>query len=468
MKNKKFVVLQSDGKLFKPDGYKAQDPNFDLLIRQEALGERAVKKEKLPEYVKVAHKLGFEKELMSDKGHMRYNPKGDLILRLVKAYSRDIVRSIHGLQVYEVSGSNMFDLAQKAISEHAELFGDRLYKIKSDKSEFVLRYAACFAQFAMAGDWQISHKQLPFGMFEIADSYRAEQSGECMLLFRDRRFHMPDLHILARDYAEAKVWVKNIQDKIFDEIEKIGRDDYDLLINVSSEKYFNENKEWFCDLLKREHKKAGLICIYPEGVNYYWVLNIEYHIIDALKHVREIGTVQIDFGNAKRFGIQYVDEKGKRCFPLILHQAIIGAIERYIYAIIDKAVIDEQDGKIPAIPYWLCPSQVRLIPVGKAHLKYCEKLADKLEKRCIRVDIDEAGESVSKRVRKAFNEWIPFCLIIGDKEVRGGKLPLRDRKRNSDHNYSFLELAKKLRGEQAEYPWDKLPYPRRVSERVKF
>jgi len=355
-------------------------------------------------------------------------------------------------------------MKESAISEHAELFGDRLYQLDVEDSQYVMRYAACFQQFAMIKDWVISYKNLPFGAFEVADSYRLEQSGELVLLFRVRKFQMPDCHVFCRDMIEAKKWLSEINDKIFDEAHKIGQD-YEMLINLASRDFFDENKDFFIGLLKGK-KKPALLCFYPPGKDYYWKVNIEHNIIDALGRVREIGTVQIDVGNSKRFGIAYTDEKGQKQNPIILHTAVIGGLERYIYAIFDRAVKNELSKKAPILPLWLSPTQVRLVPLSKDQLEYCKKLAEKFDG--IRTDIDDYDDTLGKKVRNAEQDWVPYIAVIGQKEVDSGKLTVRVRESGEQKQMSVDELVKEVKSRTRGYPYRELSLPMLLSKRPIF
>jgi threonyl-tRNA synthetase len=227
-----------------------------------------------------------------------------------------------GIPVMTVKGTNMFNVEEPAVKEHADLFGDRLYFVDTGDKRLILRYAACHQQFAMMRKWNMSYKQLPFGAFEVADAYRLEQSGETMLCFRTRRMNMPDLHVVCKDEEDAREWFARVHERIFSEVEKIGRD-YEMLINFSSRKAYDDSREWLLSLLGPRKKKA-LLHFYPEGINYYRTINIEYHIKDFNNRMREIGTVQMDVGNARRFGIKYVDSEGNERYPIILHTAVIG------------------------------------------------------------------------------------------------------------------------------------------------
>jgi len=397
---------------------------------------------------------------MSDHGHMRYGPHAVVIMESLMQYSWKIAREL-GIPVYKVMGTNMFNLSEKPVLEHALLFGDRLYELVVDKNKYVLRYAACHQQFAMLRDWIISYKNLPFGMFEVADSYRLEKRGELNLCFRLRKFYMPDLHILNKDLEEAINVSKIVQNKILEEISKIGRK-YVALYNVTKD-FFEKYRDVVVEFVKRENYPV-LLSIIPGGI-YYWVLNVEYHIIDNLKRQREIATFQIDIGNGKRFNITYTDEKGEKHHPVIIHTAIIGGIERFIYTILDTAALMEREGKTPYIPTWLSPIQARIIPLKSEYLEYAEKVAEELEKHGFRVDIDDRSESLGKKIRDAGREWIPYIVVIGEREIKSNTLNVRIRRTNDQKIMNLNELIKMLEEETKGYPKVPLTMPKYLSQR---
>ena len=192
---KEYLILTENGKTFSPEDYGFEDSeeSFRLLVEKEALGKE-LKGGGEPEYIRHMKKFGIDWETMSDVGHMHYGPQATLLFDLIAEYSKYVAESL-GIPVYSVKGTNMFNLDLPPVREHAELFGDRLYQVDVEKKSFVMRYAACHQQFAIIKDWQISQRHLPFGAFEVADSYRLEQSGELLLGFRVRRMNMPDLHV---------------------------------------------------------------------------------------------------------------------------------------------------------------------------------------------------------------------------------------------------------------------------------
>jgi threonyl-tRNA synthetase len=459
---KKYFVLTKDGSLIDVKDYKFKkgEEDFKILVEQEALGVKGKENPK-PKYLEAMKKFGIEWEEMSDLGHMRYSPLGAFILDMASEYVSKVVSSLP-FNVYFVKGTNMFNLKEKAIAEHASLFGQRMYVVNSEDRQLVLRYAACFQQFAIAKDWQISYKHLPFGMFEIADSYRFEQSGELLLGFRMRKFLMPDLHVFCKDLEDAKKQFLILHEIIHKEMEKLGRK-YVSLYNLTSLEFFEKNKEFFLELVKRENYPV-LICVYPPGINYYWSLNIEYHIIDELKRAREIGTVQIDFGNSKRFGITYVDENGKKQYPIILHSAVLGSLERFIYTIFDNAIKEEN----PSLPLWLSPIQVRIIPVSKKYVEDAKKIALKLRERMIRSDVDDREETVEKKIRDAEVSWINYIVVIGEKEIKSNILSVRERGSKKIREVKVEDLIKEIEEKTKEYPKKMINLPIEVSARPVF
>lgn len=455
-----YKVLALDGKLYEPGGYmfKPGEDEFRILVEKEALKMGLPGGE--PRYLEYCKKFGIEWENFSDQGHMRYSPEGVMIFDLISEYSWSAVNSV-GLPILQVKGTNMFDLSVPAVKEHADLFGSRLYRLELENKSFVMRYAACHQQFAAVRNWALSYRHLPFGTFEVADSYRLEQSGELLLSFRLRKLHMPDCHFYCKNLEEAMDVTLKLHDKIYGEIGKLGRD-YVSVYNIT-QTFLESHKDYVMKLVRREGKPA-LLNFVPEGI-YYWVLNIEYHIIDELERPREIATFQIDIGNAKRFDISYVDEKGDKQFPPIIHTAVIGSIERYLFTVLDQCATMEKKGSKPSLPLWLSPSQVRLVPVKPEFLEYAHSLAGKLAASNVRADIDDRDESVDKRVREAELNWIPYVLVVGKKEADTNILAIRRRRDGKQYSSSLQDLEKEIADSTAGYPAMPLKLPIQVSQR---
>jgi len=455
-----YKVLDLDGQLYEPSEYvfKPGQDEFKTLVEKEALKKGLPGGQ--PKYLEYCKKFGIEWEDFSDHGHMRYGPEGVMLFDLISQYSWDAVSSV-GLPILQVKGTNMFDLSVPAVKEHADLFGSRLYKLDAENKSLVLRYAACHQQFSAVRNWSLSYKHLPFGTFEVADSYRLEQSGELLLSFRVRKLHMPDCHIYCKNLADAMEVTLKLHDKIYEEIGKLGRD-YVSVYNIT-EGFLNANKDYVMKLVKREGKPA-LLNFVPEGI-YYWVLNIEYHIIDELERPREIATFQIDIGNAKRFGITYVNEKSEKEYPPIIHTAVIGSIERYLFTVLDQCARMEAKHEKPSLPVWLSPTQVRLIPLRPEFADFAGQVARQLAESRMRVDIDDRDESVDKRVREAELNWIPYVAVLGRREVEGKLIAVRRRRDGAQYNAPLADLVREVSGLVAGFPSMPLRLPTVISQR---
>jgi len=201
---------------------------------------------------------------------------------------------------------------------------------------------------------------------------------------------------------------------------------------------------------------------------FYFILKWDFNHVDNQDKAAALSTDQIDVENAKRYDITYVDEKGEKHYPLILHCSPSGAIERCVYALLEKAYREQQSGKPPVLPLWLSPTQVRVIPMSDKYFEHSQKLADTIEARCIRVDVDDRTLTLQRRVREAEMEWIPYIIVVGQKEIESDLLPVRDRKVGKIRRMKIEELTSQIEGVVEGKPFKPLPLPKHVSKRPQF
>lgn len=409
----RYLVIDREGKVNEISAYRASkecSPDMAICIDREALDIPPVNNSAKPAYLQNARKLGFVWEENASIGFLQYDHQANLIVRLVKDYARELVNQI-GMPIYEVSGSNFFDLSHPVVQAYAELFGDRLFKFKSNEDELVMSYDASYPQFNLARKMNIREDQLPFAHFSISDCFRYEQSGECMVMFRGRKFSMPDIHPYFRDLDQAWEWYPKFEDQLEAGF-KLANREYVNVAKVSSEANWEMYSHNICDIARRK-KKEMLVEIKMDGADRYWIVDIDYSFIDALGHVREIGCIQIDVGNAKRLGIKYQKSDGSPdgsyAHPVIIHSAIPGGIERYIYMLIDD---------MSRFPLCFRPIQMRLIPVSEKYNEFCEEI--KASNPDVRIDIDNRAEGVGKRVKRAREELVGEVRVIGEREAAEG------------------------------------------------
>jgi len=197
------------------------------------------------------------------------------------------------------------------------------------------------------------------------------------------------------------------------------------------------------------------------------VLKHEFQVIDSVGGNAQLATVQLDMEDSERYGIRYVDERGEKKGCIILHSSI-GSIERWMYATLEEAAKAQKTGKAPSLPLWLSPTQVRIIPLADRHIKSCKRIADTLEKARVRVDIDDRSESVSKKVREAEREWINFIVVLGDKELKKKKIPVRVRGKKALKSMTVKELAAEVAKRTKGMPFKPLALPKLLSMRPIF
>jgi len=380
-------------------------------------------------------------EPASDSGNMRFYPNGRLIKSQIEQYVTDKIRNYGGI---EVETPIMYDSYHPSMESYFNRFPARQYSIDSEGKHFFLRFAACFGQFLMTKDFQLSYKNLPYKLYELTRySFRREQSGELVGLRRLRAFTMPDCHAFCKDMPQAIEEFRKRFELSREVLSGLGieENEYEMAIRFTDE-FYNQNKE----LIKQMVSKIGkpvLVEMWKERF-FYFVLKWEFNFIDNLGKASALSTDQIDVENGKRYGITYTNENNEQKHPIILHNSPSGAVERVIYALLEKFAKQIKDGKRPQFPLWLAPTQVRLIPLKDEHLEFTTHLADKFIEQNIRVDIDDRNDTIGKRIRDAEKEWISYVLVIGEKEVNSPKLSVRDRTTGDVREVSIEDFIKEI------------------------
>ncbi|MDI6902552.1 MAG: threonine--tRNA ligase [Methanocellales archaeon] len=455
-----WYVLTPDGELITPDKFDfSKHKKLEKFVNYEISKSRAV--EKIPPHVELMRRFELaDYEPASDPGNMRFYPKGRLMKNLLEAY---VSAKALGFGAMEVETPIMYDVEHPTMKGYLERFPARQYSLDSDKRQLFLRFSACFGQFLMNSDMTISHKNLPLKMFELTKySFRKEQRGELAGLRRLRAFTMPDLHTLCMSMDQAMEEFKVQYKLCMDILEDIGLSTNDYEVGIRFTKDFYDANEEFILSLVRIVNKPVLIEMWDQRF-FYFVLKFEFNFVDALDKAGALSTVQIDVENAERYDISYIDADNVERRPVILHCSPSGAIERCMYALLEKAYMC----KVPMLPLWLSPTQVRIVPIADRHLKRAEDVAELLEKECIRVDVDDRDETLSKKIRDAGKEWIPFVAVIGDDEIAKGTLSVTIRA-NSKKELKPSELIALIEERAGGMPKGSLPLPRRLSARPRF
>ena len=461
--NSTWYVLVPGGSLTPINDYTFEKESLLKKLADYELSKKRTVVE-VPPHVKLMKRLAIaDYEPSSDGGNMRFYPKGRLMKSLIETYVTSMVHEYGGI---EVETPVMYDSNHPSIHSYFNRFPARQYNLQSDNRQLFLRFAACFGQFLMAKDFQISYKQLPLKLYELTRySFRREKSGELVGLRRLRAFSMPDCHAFCKDIDQAKEeFVKRFELSL-NVIEGLGissNDDVDMVIRFTSD-FYEQNKEFIATFATRL-KKPILVEMWKERF-FYFIVKWEFNFVDSLGKAAAMSTDQIDVENGERYKIEFVDSDGEKKYPIILHNSPSGAIERVIFALLEKTVRDANTGKVPTLPLWLTHTQIRIIPVSSKHLEFGEKILDELNKNNIRADIDDRELSVAKKIREAESEWIHFILVIGDKEVDGKELVVRERLVKSQYNMSLVNLIERIKLEISDKPYLPLNLPSYLSKR---
>src|SRR5918999_1422004 len=434
-----WFILDTNGELIPIESFKIEkNSTLKKFLEYETSKRRAVDEQ--PPHVKLMKKMAIaDYEPASDAGNMRYYPKGRLMKSLIEQFVTRKVLEYGGI---EVETPIMYDTKHPSMESYFNRFPARQYNLSSDNKQLFLRFAACFGQFLMAKDFHITYKNLPLKLYELTRySFRREKSGELVGLRRLRAFSMPDCHAFCKDIKQAKEEVIKRFELSVEVLNEIGistQDDIEMAIRLTEE-FYNGNREIIEELVSKFNRPV-LVEVWKEKF-FYFVLKWEFNFIDNLGKASALSTDQIDVENAARYNIEFVDEDGSKKNPIILHNSPSGAVERVIYALLEKAAKISKSGGVPSLPLWLASTQVRLIPVNKEqHMDFCQRIADQLsENNKIRVDIDDRDESVAKKIRDSESEWIRYTLVVGDKETKTQIFTIRDRDSGSNQLQMTLE-----------------------------
>lgn len=455
-------IMTPDGKMHDVDKFNfSKYQNLEVLAKYEAAKKRSV--DEPPPHVKLMKKLAIaDYEPASDAGNMRFFPNGRLIKSLIERYVTEKVIDYGG---FEVETPIMYDSHHPSMESYFNRFPARQYNVNSEGKHLFLRFAACFGQFLMAKDFQMSYRNLPLRLYELTRySFRREQSGELVGLRRLRAFTMPDCHAMCKDMNQAKEEFRTRFDLSREVIKGLGLDEKDFEMAIRfTEDFYNENKAIIEELVSKIGKPV-LVEMWKERF-FYFVLKWEFNYVDNLGKASALSTDQIDVENGKRYNIEFIDEANKPQNPIILHNSPSGAVERVIYALLEKAAKDQREGRKPSLPLWLAPTQVRVIPVKPEFLSFCEKLVEKITENNIRADLDDRNESVGKSIRDAETDWIQYIIVIGEKEVNSPKISIRDRKSGGVKELTVDELINEVRTEIKDRPFLKMNMSRYVSKR---
>ena len=436
--------------------YKDGDSNNKMI--QELVGKCFKSKEEKEKYIEEVEEkkkrdhriIGKNLDLFcfSDyvgSGLPLYSPRGVIIKDELQQEIEKICRK-YGFQ--KVSCPSLADISLFETSGHAQKFNDELFRVSSPKGhEFVLKPVQCPHHTQIYASKIRSYKDLPIRYMESDKQYRAELQGAVgNSLSRVYAITIEDGHSFCR--------VDQVRDEVINmcNIIKDFYNRFDLYKDcwvslsvrdkVDHSKYIGSEEDWeYCEkMLQEVSDELGLNAKVCYGEAALYGPKLDFMFKDALGREVQIPTVQVDFSTPKRFGLSYIDENGEKQIPVMVHRAILGSYERFI-----ALILEQFNG---ALPLWLSPVQVNIIPVNmKYHEEYCNKIKELLLDNDIRVEVDSSDDRLANKIRNSIEMKNPYSLIIGDKERDNNSVSIRSLKSEENISMSLQEFIDKIKEE---------------------
>jgi threonyl-tRNA synthetase len=405
----------------------AQDEHLKLLEEAEKRDHR---------------KLGTELDLFSfpneiGSGLPVFHPKGGVIRKALEDYSRRRHEEAGYEFVYtpHITKSNLFETSghlqwyEEGMYPPMEMEGARYYPKPMNCPMHILIYAARGR----------SYRELPLRLFEFGTVYRFEKSGVVHGLTRARGFTQDDSHIFCTP-EQLQDELASLLDFVVGLLRDYGLTEFEAELSTRPEKFVGEIAEWDKAeaALKYALDKSGLPYVVAEGEGAFYAPKIDVHVRDAIGRRWQLSTLQVDFQEPGRFGIEYQAADGSRQRPYMIHRALFGSIERFFGILVEHFA--------GAFPPWLAPVQVVGIPISDAHVEYLETVATRLREHGIRVEVDSSDDRMQKKIRTAQRQKVPYMLLAGDDDVAANAVSFRYRNGEQKNGVPIVDAIAEITG----------------------
>lgn len=392
--------------------------------------------ERLEEAKKRDHrKLGKELELftMYDEGpgFPVFLNKGIILKDTLLKYWKEV----HKKHKYiEVSTPIIMNRSLWETSGHWGYYRENMYTTVIDDEDYAIKPMNCPGGMLAYKTKKHSYRDLPIRMAELGLVHRHEMSGALHGLMRVRSFTQDDAHIfMTRD--QVKDEIKGVIDLIDEVYQKFGFS-YHVELSTRPEKSIGAQEDWdmATESLRLALEEKNMEYIVNEGDGAFYGPKIDFHLEDCIGRTWQCGTIQLDFQLPQRFELEYTSHEDKPERPIMLHRVVYGSIERFIGILIEHYA--------GAFPYWLAPTQVKIISVAPAFNDYCHKVAADLESKGVRVEVDDRNERIGYKIREAGMQKIPYLFILGENEEQAGTVSVRPRGQVKNEEMSLEDFYK--------------------------
>lgn len=403
-------------------------------------------KKELHDYVRMLEeakkrdhrKLGTELELFTfsediGAGLPLWLPNGSRL----RSKLEHLLYKAHRVRGYEpVRGPEMLKSNMWKISGHYDNYKENMYFTTIDEQEYGIKPMNCVGHIQIFKNDLVSYKDLPLKLFEYGVVHRHEMSGAMHGLFRVREFTQDDAHIFCTQ-AQVKDVIIDVLEFV-DSLMKVFDFKYEMEVSTKPKKAIGDDAFWdattkgIMEALDSENLPYGI----DEGGGAFYGPKIDIKITDAIGRKWQCGTVQVDMNLPSRFNVEYINDKGEKEQPVMIHRAILGSFERFVGILTEHCA-----GEFPFI---IAPTQVIFIPIAHTHVQYAKQLQKELLYDEIDSKIFDMNESLNKRIRMAEKQRVPMIVVIGDEEVENKTVALRNRRKREQSNMSKQEFIDML------------------------
>ncbi|MBO4400568.1 MAG: threonine--tRNA ligase [Selenomonadaceae bacterium] len=393
---------------------------------QRIYGTAFYSKDELKEYLHMLEeaarrdhrKLGKELDIFSlhdeGPGFPFFHPNGMVIQNELLNYWREVHRR-YGYS--EIKTPVILNRKLWETSGHWDHYKENMYFTKIDEEDYAVKPMNCPGAILVYNTHPHSYRELPLRTAELGLVHRHELSGALHGLFRVRNFTQDDAHIfMTPEQIEPEIQ-KTID--LFDEVYKTFGLTYKAELSTRPENSMGSDEVWekATSALQKALEHRGLDFVINEGDGAFYGPKIDFHLRDSIGRTWQCGTIQLDMMLPEKFDMTYTGEDGEKHRPIMVHRVVYGSIERFIGILIENFA--------GAFPVWFAPLQIKILPITDNHNEYAHKLCQKFFDLGFRAEVDDRSEKTGKKIRDAQVKKIPYAIVIGDKEMETGVLPIR-------------------------------------------
>lgn len=377
-------------------------------------------------------KLGKQLDLFSfheeGPGFPFFHPKGMILRNLLMEYERELFKKY---DYEEIMTPVILSKKLWLQSGHWDHYRENMYFTQIDGEDYAVKPMNCPGGILYFKTKQRSYKELPKRVGEFGLVHRHELHGALHGLFRVRCFTQDDAHIFMTPEQMEKEVIGTLH--MYQDLYSVFGLQYHVELSTRPENSMGSDELWdiSTNALRNAIEHAGVPYVINEGDGAFYGPKLDFHIEDSLGRTWQCGTIQMDMQLPERFDVNYIGEDGEKHRAVMIHRAGYGSLERFLGILIEHFA--------GAFPVWFAPVQVKVIPVAQKHLEYAKDVADTLAESNIRVELEDANETLGYKIRKAQTEKVPYMLIIGDKEVKGRTVSVRSR-RDGDEGSQILPI----------------------------